>query len=456
MVIPAFGRYGADRSDPVPSRTLEQRVTDLIRVKYAYDNRWNINGRLVARALLLPGCAVCRAMSDRSDRERAFLLHERVNDPETVVRLIQSQGFCPAHLGLLRAQVVDQYADDLKVILLYGHLVDSLSLRLERRRLSLDELKPTTGCPSCAGEATAEREALDWVIESLEFPELRAALAERDDFCLAHVMAAELASPNVGIVLSEHLRAEISALARDRHGWTSDSITGARIALLLGGGWPDDLPSRPSTTARCPTCRCPTCNEGANATREELDAVASGGTFDGLPCWGHLRALRAVLRERPWPPSLVGRMVIRIESLLHEVDDHCQGRIVNRFDVLHRRKRPFRADPVPSAACPVCKAASDAVSESLRRVDRHDLANDGCLHHLVVRAERDRIVRGSLIRVLTSRVKQLTALRNSILEARRETVEERHRRTADAADEITAFFAHPFPEGAALEENGVD
>jgi hypothetical protein len=386
--------------------SLDERVTYLLRVKHASDQRWGIHGRLVARGLLLPGCAVCRATADRADQELGFLLHERVNDPETVVRLIASHGFCRRHVGRLRHLADTTYGDQRKVVLIYAHLVEALQRRLERRTSLVAALAPTQPCPLCASAAAAERDALTWVLEALTVPALTAAFAEREPFCLEHVALARLAEPAEGARLSDRLRAAVIAIGQERAGrLAAESTGGDRLALLLGGGWPNDETPRGRRILECPVCR-----DAADAEREACLALANGEPFDGLPCATHLRLLRKTLEPAAWPGSLTARMTVRIESSLQLLDDHCRRRLANRFEVLHRRQPAFPAARLVPEGCPVCRVVGAAARSRVNRSPSPDLVEHGCLPHLRWRAQADRDFRRSLAAPLRQRLGGLSAL----------------------------------------------
>lgn len=162
-------------------------------------------------ALQAGHCPVCHLAKKTVARQLDSLIYESVNDPGVRGRTAAAQGFCRVHAWQLRRQggalgVAIIYRDVVRDVVEaldaaeYGES-PKLSLRslieaVDRDRPSsatgatVRELSPTAECPACRGQQRAEHMYADVLIESVDEPEMHAALTENPGLCLPHLRLA--------------------------------------------------------------------------------------------------------------------------------------------------------------------------------------------------------------------------------------------------------------------------
>jgi|GEM_PF-6498112 len=366
----------------------EEQVNRILQAKYARDRRWDLNGRLIARSLLAPGCPACRAVAEFGNRDLGFLLHERVNDPESVVRLIEARGLCRAHAARLRQLDEVTYGDQLKEVLIYGHLVEALRRHLASGQPLPDALRPVQSCPICELENAAVTAVLPWLVDGVAVPEIRVHLADGDGLCLDHLAAARTHYLGRESSLWEFPRLTLVATRQAiAAGRTIDGDLARRVSVLLGGGWPGDAASLP----RSPTCAV--CREVAEVERDALALFAFGAeessamAGDELPCGVHVRSLQSMLARRPWPVDLVARLLYQADRRLHTSEHSIPDSVLSRLPIPRWRARKLTA-PADAVGCPVCQAIRSAEARLLARPGK-GLAETTCVRHLRGLTEND-------------------------------------------------------------------
>lgn len=156
-------------------------------------------------AQAMAGCPICRLVYKATDRYLDALLYEAVLDPDVRAKLKDSQGFCAAHVELLRTQP----GRALGVALIYRDTVKQLLASLEQARPSggrgwlarlrgrraadsptVARLSPTQACPACTIGATTERDYVALLLAHLDDERLQQAYAAGEGLCLPHLLAA--------------------------------------------------------------------------------------------------------------------------------------------------------------------------------------------------------------------------------------------------------------------------
>lgn len=212
-------------------------------------------------SLSRPGCPICRVRRSSERRYAANLLWENVNDPGVRGRLLESQGFCGPHVGLLLHLADRELGSRLGLAIIYEHLTRELTRRVGellkpggRRRVfgpvrvpsarQLRGLLPAEECPVCAvGREAADRN-LWFLVESLPSPEWRAAWQASDGLCRPHLLRglgiAARANPEVFEFLWQDALVRLGALGHSlaefirKQSWThrDEPLTAAEAGAL--------------------------------------------------------------------------------------------------------------------------------------------------------------------------------------------------------------------------------
>ena len=404
----------------------------VLQAKYARDQRWDFVGYLVVRGLILPGCAVCRASADLGSRELSFLLHEHVNDAEVVVRLIESNGFCRRHCAQARDHVALNYEDQLKIVLLYDHLVQSLHRRLGEQPQGVEAVAPRRDCTICTVERNAEAEIVDWLRDGLAVPELASLYAESSGLCLRHLFGIPAREPRLEAPIQAVLDAAGHALREDP---SVPGPVGERVALFWGGGWDGD-----QTAGNCYSF-CSVCKMAVTSENRALHVVADGDDVDGVLCRHHTRTLRTILAGREWPRRIIATMVERIDT---------RRQLVRREHPLLRRplralidggERPTVRDDGPEE-CPVCREVGKATVAALSQATASDVGENGCLGHIAALGQMQPWSQRALNASLRSRLERLVTRVGEACQFDRLPRAARRSELADLADRLTDLFAH--------------
>ena len=243
-------------------------------------------------ALQRPGCPICRVRRE-SEALIHFFLYENINDLDTRIHLIASQGLCPTHTWQAFQREVTGFGDGLGNSIVYADLCQRVRLELERYRPSanghtrsrlvgwLDRmmrwltshhvlsdlpapLTPHESCRVCeTGEKSAESNLI-WLLEACtgDDPLFRELYAASSGLCLPHLRQA------LAVVKSQQvqgldfiLQTDVRRLAElthhlneygRKHAWdhrdeplTADERSSVKRAVSFFGGLaPDDNPAR--------------------------------------------------------------------------------------------------------------------------------------------------------------------------------------------------------------------
>ena len=148
------------------------------------------------RALLQPGCPICRIRDEAERRYLRSLLWEHVSDPATRAHIRASMGYCSAHTWQMGWMEVHGFGSALGNSTIYADLVGIVHGRLSRYlRGMLDGRPPTRlqqwarwagghwtrrdavlgsrkGCRVCQIGAQAESSHVYWLLQGLSQPDL--------------------------------------------------------------------------------------------------------------------------------------------------------------------------------------------------------------------------------------------------------------------------------------------
>lgn len=412
---------------------VERRIRAVLQAKYARDQRWDFFGYLIVRGLMLPGCAACRASADVGARELAFLLHEHINDAEVVVRLIASNGFCRRHCAAARDHVAHSYEDELKIVLLYDHLVRSLHRRLGEQPADVGPVHPRQDCPICTVERNAETQIVHWIRDGLAVPEIAELYAESSGLCLRHLFQL----PERDRRLESPVRGLLDATRPwlDRGGSVPGTL-GERVALSWGGGWLEDQIDGEHSPD------CPICQETGLAEMRALRAMAEEAHADTSPCREHTRALRSILKDRDWPHDLAGRIVQRVDALLGSTASGPPA-VLPRPRLLGRGRHRAVATDVSRSDCSVCRETDAVASAALSKVRTVDLGERGCLGHIAALGRSRPACWPTLNVALRSRLERLGAMVHEVCQFDRVPREARRGELAELARDLTVLFLPP-------------
>jgi hypothetical protein len=228
-----------------------------------------------------PGCPVCRLGLCVARRDIDFVLHERVNDPDTHAELCASRGYCNRHAWMM----ADRHVRSLGVAMLEGIvirevlevlagagydqgafavLVDDghrgvvqamqrlLQVRLEFRGPSpramqlAGMLEAQVACPICDQQATTEASALAGLLNDLGDEAMLRTFQASDGLCLPHFRQA-LAQGGEDAAITrlvdlqrahfERLRAELSEfIDKTAYHVTAESLGAERDSWLRAIG----------------------------------------------------------------------------------------------------------------------------------------------------------------------------------------------------------------------------
>jgi hypothetical protein len=168
-----------------------------------------------------PGCPICRLRRESEARYIFFFLYENINDLETRLHLIASQGLCPAHTWQAFQREVSGFGDGLGNSIVYVDLCQRIRTELERyrprtnghtpshlphwrdrlmrwlasQRIGLDRpdsLTPHEPCRVCEIGEQAVESNLGWLIEACadDDPAFRQLYAASSGLCLPHLRQA--------------------------------------------------------------------------------------------------------------------------------------------------------------------------------------------------------------------------------------------------------------------------
>lgn len=169
-----------------------------------------------------PGCPLCRAACDTSERWLRALFHEQVNDIPTRQRLRRGGAFCHKHT----AQAL-QIGDALGSSIIYADLL--------RHALDVFPSAWAPRCPLCDREAETVRDMLHVLWDHLPEEDVRALYRASDGLCLPHLaQALERARGADADWLCTVEREKMETLLAECEGFVSKSDYLQRRALAQG------------------------------------------------------------------------------------------------------------------------------------------------------------------------------------------------------------------------------
>lgn len=131
----------------------------------------------VLDAARLPGCMLCRLISEATRRHMQHLLYENVNDAGFRERWRKARGFCHRHSWMLADS-----QDALGLAILYHDLIQSLG----REPL----MEPAgEACPVCESESRALDAHVAVIVQHWDDAELGDAIRASDGLCGPHLRA---------------------------------------------------------------------------------------------------------------------------------------------------------------------------------------------------------------------------------------------------------------------------
>ena len=162
------------------------------------------------RAVMAPGCPICRVGEEAVQHYLRFVLHESVNDLATRSLVGAAWGFCRGHAWHFLRFEWETFKDGTGTATIAEGLIETAEHLLDRylasagsnsrstlkqkergeiRRL-LRKLTPTGPCPACDIQKQREAYALTVLQAVLSDPEWRERFSDSDGLCLAHLRLA--------------------------------------------------------------------------------------------------------------------------------------------------------------------------------------------------------------------------------------------------------------------------
>jgi hypothetical protein len=268
----------------------------------------------VLRLLAGEGCVLCRTRDQAAATWVRWFVIESHSDPATLVPLLDSDGFCPAHtrrlLGLDSPQVLAMPWE----FVLRGALP-----RAERLAAGSGPGRAAAPCPLCRTCRDREAVAADDLVAHLAQPQVTAVLRDRGGLCYRHLrellprmrppqaaMAAEAVAARLSTLPPESPEACLALAGFDRDAPARGPLLGTHAARLAGLADPVGLPPRDRLTADLQAGSCPVCRA---AFREETryllwlhERWPKGGpaSLETHLCPRHLYDMWATGDSAPW------------------------------------------------------------------------------------------------------------------------------------------------------------
>jgi hypothetical protein len=151
----------------------------------------------IIEAFQLPGCPVCRAVVEDERRWMESFWREGRQDAGARRRFFEAGGFCRSHAWLLHRYAA-QAGSGAVITDLYGWLAtydlrwfDATREKLDgRRKRPKRLLGRRRRCPACLARDEADNRKVDFLLEALNEPEVRAGYSRSEGLCFAHLSAA--------------------------------------------------------------------------------------------------------------------------------------------------------------------------------------------------------------------------------------------------------------------------
>jgi hypothetical protein len=292
------------------------------------------------------GCPVCRYAGEASDRYFAWFALEAHAQASTITRLCRTLGMCPRHTRRLMSQP----GAAARLTAIYRYLVGAA-----RDQLAGRGLRPAR-CLACERDDSAERRALDTLLEGLTDGSVRERYRDLGGLCIPHLRA---------------------AMPRARHQlvtWLTDTMMAAVDAPWPGPGWlagtDHDAEARAvlrkaiSAGAPPSTDVCVACLAAARFESEHLArTLRDHGRRDHrlLVCASHLSDL-AVLSGRGGIAALLAW-----QGGCLTVGAAKRSALTSRWKPgnLGIWPRSWRRPVGGSGSCPVCTGREDAAAQRL-------------------------------------------------------------------------------------------
>lgn len=161
-------------------------------------------------ALRKPGCAVCRMVSDATERHLRYLFHESVNDPETRETLRASVGFCSRHA----AEVV-RCCTALGASIVYNDMAVVAGRRIDEIARG-GKPRPRTECPVCVTERDESALYASALAQGVAEAVMRDAYAASEGLCQNYLETVlEVASPEARAFLAHQECGRLSSLSTE-------------------------------------------------------------------------------------------------------------------------------------------------------------------------------------------------------------------------------------------------
>ncbi len=233
------------------------------------------------RAVMAPGCPICRVGEEAVQHYLRFVLHESVNDLATRSLLSAAWGFCRRHAWHFLRFEWETFKDGTGTATIAEGLIETAEHLLDRylasagsnsrstlkrkewaeiRRL-LRELTPSGPCPACDIQSQHEAYAITVLLDLLSEPAWREQFSDSDGLCLAHLRLALDQQGQVESVrwliedqrrrlkelkadLGEYLRKHSYRFRQEPYGRERDAAV--RATTALAGNW-FELPGGPAS-----------------------------------------------------------------------------------------------------------------------------------------------------------------------------------------------------------------
>jgi hypothetical protein len=141
----------------------------------------HINFFELQKACALPGCPLCRIVTDRAERYIDNMLFEHISNRSFRAAYRAAGGFCGVH-----ARRLESFRDGLAVAILGQDILEDRIQAFKQRK----PWQPKGRCPVCEERDRIEREYLSFLAEtggeSPEETELREAFTASDGLCAPH------------------------------------------------------------------------------------------------------------------------------------------------------------------------------------------------------------------------------------------------------------------------------
>jgi len=338
------------------------------------------------------GCPVCRLATRSVSRYLDILSYENVNDVDLRATIREGIGLCNRHAW----QFIDGTRTPLGTAIIYRDLIRTLQQRTTAELRSSDGpsehlrgLLPARRCVACGALAMMVKDCAHQIQQSWADPAFRAALAESEGLCWAHLLAT-LEADRFGRRWQALLAAQKSAWARRVNQArlvprpelliealsSAPRLNGSQMSAADAGQPPDS--ATPIAVASTDVGHCPVCasvntwlaSEGPTVTPSEA----------GLLCAVH--AWNPGLLSGQKVDGLAARLTNLEQRVAKVVDGDLAGFTPFRVAKRVRRGRVLPPEVDVGLGCPICPGQQRHEAAAVAQIEPATL----CVPHLRVAA----------------------------------------------------------------------